>query len=158
MLGNSRKFILCGPIPFQKQMSHQDYNWEKTFLLLIYATSMTNLRYISFCSEWCEYRKKPESERKEKMNFSLLAMFHYCTYLPTCFTGPMCTYYHFYKQVSSLNSGWILVILSDVVHVSNIFLVMALILEILSICLLRTRSLRKKKLPEIGLRETNGIF
>lgn len=84
---------------------------HKKFVLAIFTISMMNLRYTSFGSEWCLYRKRMKTEGcddkkaeqsdkvEEKLEFDVLNMLNYCLYLPTCYSGPVFNYDQFYTQV-----------------------------------------------------------
>ena len=76
---------------FQKALVKNDPA-ENQYYLLLFTAAMFNIRYISFCCEWCQ---APRSG----LRFAFIDMLCYTFYVPTLFTGPIMTYDQFDLQV-----------------------------------------------------------
>ena len=96
---------VCGPL--QESWARSSGNVTVQYFLLIYALSMTNIRYTSFCLEHCHHLRSSEGKgRQDKgQGFSFLDMFVYIFYFPVFFSGPLMTYDQFYLQVSHIQLG-----------------------------------------------------
>lgn len=86
---------------------------EIRYYFLMMILSMANLRYTSFCLERCSSLKEKRKEtdaasitNKGPMQFGLIDLLCYTSYLPLCFSGPLITYNDFKDQVNSPKEGW----------------------------------------------------
>ncbi|CAI9734852.1 Hypothetical predicted protein [Octopus vulgaris] len=79
------------------------------FLMII--MSLCNIRYTSFCLEYCDYvkwKKKHVHEDGEnrRNGFDFCDLLCYTIYLPLCFSGPLINYDEFHQQISKPQQIW----------------------------------------------------
>ena len=88
----------------QEAWARASGNVTVQYFLLIYALSMTNIRYTSFCLEHCHHLRSSEGKghQGKGQGFSFFDMFVYIFYFPVFFSGPLMTYDQFYLQVSHI--------------------------------------------------------